>query len=235
LDLLFIKSMNIDMPVKAITVREIQTLDKIAISRLGIPSIILMENAGRGVTHEVQKALKSKKTPRVCVVCGLGNNAGDGFVVARHLLEAGIKTQVFCIGSGQRLKGDAKLNYQILKSLKYRVSQIKGVTPTLKKALDECDVIVDAIFGVGLNRKILNPFRAIIEQINASKKRTISVDTPSGLDGTTGRIYGVCVKATTTVTFSFIKKGFLKNKGRRYTGKVVVVDIGIPKRLLKNV
>ena len=97
--------------------------------------------------------------------------------------------------------------------------------------IKKADVVVDAIFGVGLNRKIDEPIRSLIEAVNTHAKRIVAVDIPSGLDGTTGKIYGVCVKADTTVTFSFPKKGLGINEGPRNTGKVVVVDIGIPKKL----
>ena len=96
----------------------------------------------------------------------------------------------------------------------------------------KADVIVDAIFGVGLNREVLNPFRNVIAIINKEGKKVISVDTPSGLDGTSGKIYGVCVKADVTITFTFFKKGFFKGQGPKHTGQVIVVDIGIPRKLL---
>jgi NAD(P)H-hydrate epimerase len=216
----------------AVTVRQIQNLDKTAIHRIGVPSLVLMENAGKAVAAEVKRYIKGRKDPRVCIVCGLGNNAGDGFVAARHLLEAGVKTTVYLIGQGRRLKHDAAVNYHILKKLKYPVKEVGTAHGLSLRDIARADVVVDAIFGVGLNRAVQEPFRGVIEAMNNNAKTVLAVDIPSGLDGTTGKIHGLCVQADLTVTFSFIKKGFLKGLGPKYTGKVVVADIGIPRKLL---
>jgi hydroxyethylthiazole kinase-like uncharacterized protein yjeF len=221
------------MRQKAVTVKQIQNLDKIAIEKIGIPSLALMENAGRSVADEVVKRVKRIKAPCVCIICGIGNNAGDGFVIARHLINAGIRIKVFLIGKGSQLKTDAAVNYRILKKMKYPVKEIRKVSSSLTEDIKKADVVVDAVFGVGLNREVLDPFRSVIESINKNARKVISVDTPSGIDGTTGKIYGVCVKADVTVTFSFIKKGFLKGQGPKYVGKVVVADIGIPVRFCR--
>jgi len=221
---------------KPVTVRQIQNLDKIAIERYGIPSLVLMENAGRAVAEEVKKYLRKKERPRVCVVCGSGNNGGDGFVVARHLVNAGILAKIFIVGKIQQLKYDAAINYQILQRMECPVVECRGTkfcAPT--KDIARADVVVDAIFGVGLDRTIAEPFRSVIETINREAKYVVAIDIPSGLDGTNGKIYGVCVKADKTVTFSFPKKGFFKNHGPRQTGRVVTVDIGIPEQVIRKV
>lgn len=220
------------MRKKIVTVKQIQDLDKIAIKKYGVPSLALMENAGRSVAQEVLKRTKRVSNPRVCIICGLGNNAGDGFVVARHLINAGIKVSILLIGKGARLKNDAAVNYQILKKLKYPIREVGTGRDRSVRNVPKADVIVDAIFGVGLNREVCDPFRSVVEAINEKGAKIISVDIPSGLDGTTGKIYGVCVKADVTVTFSFAKKGFFKNQGPKHVGKVVVADIGIPRKLL---
>lgn len=212
--------------MKTVTVKQIQALDRMAMEKYGIPSLILMENAGRAVAEEVLKSLRNKKNPFVCVICGQGNNAGDGFVAARHLLNAGIKTKTFLIGKVNDLKHDAAVNYQILKKAGYAI-----VSP---QKLSRADVVVDAIFGVGLNRAVGEPFKTVIETINKEAKCVVSIDIPSGLDGTTGKIYGVCVRADLTVTFSFAKEGFFKNEGPQRTGEIIVADIGIPERVSKK-
>lgn len=216
---------------QTVTVKQIQKLDKIAIERYGVPSIALMENAGRAVAMEVlQRLSKRRHRLHVCIVCGVGNNAGDGFVAARHLMNAGVLPKIFLVGRGNQLKHDARLNYQILKKIKYPVSEIGHVLlHSFEGALKGADIVVDAIFGVGLNRNIESPFKEIIEIMNRTAKKVVAVDVPSGLDGTTGKIYGACIKAHTTVTFSFAKRGFFIRYGPRHTGKIVVVDIGIPK------
>ena len=218
-----------------VTVEQIQRLDKMATEKYGIPSIVLMENAGRAVAEEVLKDLQRGKHRRVTIICGVGNNAGDGFVTARHLWNAGVDPTVFLIGEAGHLKQDAAVNYRILKNCGYPVSEIRGKNLSLKRHLAKTDIIVDAIFGVGLNRQILEPFQSVIELSNDSCKRTIAVDVPSGLDATTGKICGVCIQADKTVTFSFSKKGFFVGEGPRMTGKVIVADIGIPGRIMKNV
>lgn len=221
--------------MKTVSVEQIQELDRLAMEDYGIPSIVLMENAGRAVAQEVMKILKGLRDPRVCVVCGLGNNAGDGFVAARHLIDRGIKTRVFLAGKEKLLKDDAAVNDQILKKLKCPMREFQRLDRSVISRIAAADVVVDAIFGVGLNREVRGLFRAVIEAINQKAKCVVSVDVPSGLDGTTGRIYGVCVKAAATVTFSFAKKGFFYRDGPQYVGRIVVADIGIPSQVIKKV
>ena len=221
--------------MKAVSVQQIQELDRMAIEDYGIPSIVLMENAGRQVALEVIRQLKKIKKPSVCVVCGLGNNAGDGFVAARHLINRGIKTRVFLAGKEKLLKDDAAVNDQILKKLKCPIREFQRFDRSMISLIAAANVVVDAVFGVGLNREVRGLSRAVIEAINQKAKCVVSVDVPSGLDGTTGRIYGVCVRAAATVTFSFAKKGFFCRQGPRYTGKVVVADVGVPLRVIQRV
>ena len=221
--------------ITSVTVKQIQKLDKLAIESYGVPSLALMEAAGGAVAREIINTLKRVKSPSVCVICGLGNNAGDGFVIAHYLINAGIKTSVFLIGQGKHLKQDAAVNYKILKKVKHPIIEVGDAHVRLLHAIKKADLVVDAIFGVGLNRDILDPFRSVIEAINKNSKKVISVDTPSGLDGSTGKIYGICVKADVTITFTFLKKGFLKGQGPKHTGKVIVVDIGIPVQLRKKI
>ncbi|MDE1920395.1 MAG: NAD(P)H-hydrate epimerase [Candidatus Omnitrophica bacterium] len=197
---------------------------------MGIPSLVLMENAGRGVALHVCKYLKRRRMSRVVIVCGAGNNGGDGFVAARYLLNFGFRPSVFFIGALSKLKADALVNYRAAKNLKIPVKPVRREDAAFKKALRSADVIVDAIFGVGLNRSLEAPYDGIIQAINASNAYVVAVDVPSGLDGTGGGIYGICVVADLTVTFSFPKKGFFKKHAARYTGRVAVVDIGIPVR-----
>lgn len=220
---------------KAFSVPQAQALDRLAIEKYGIPSIVLMENAGRAATQEVLKILKSRKRKAVCVFCGSGNNGGDGFVAARHLLNAGIKIKIFLVGKPQELKQDPAIFYHILKRLKCPLKSIRKMSVEVFKDLEKADMIVDAIFGIGLSRRIGEPFRSMIEAVNRAKKFVVALDVPSGLDATTGKIFGVCVKADLTVTFAVMKKGLLKNDGPHYSGKVIVADIGIPKILEKAV
>ncbi|MGE3980874.1 MAG: NAD(P)H-hydrate epimerase [Candidatus Omnitrophota bacterium] len=214
------------------TVKQIQKLDEIAINHYGFPSLVLMENAGRRVYEEV---MKNFRPAVVIVICGQGNNAGDGFVTARHLINAGVKTNIILIGRSADLKQDALVNYRILRQLKHPVRETARLTTRSLTLIREADVVVDAIFGVGLNREITDPYKRIIETINREAKKVVAVDIPSGLDGTNGKIHGVCVKANLTVTFSFPKCGFYQSEGPQKTGKVIVADIGIPDKLKKKI
>ncbi len=214
--------------MKALTVSEIQALERWAIEKIGIPSLALMENAGRCVSQEVLKKLNSRPKGTVVIVCGTGNNGGDGFVVARYLFNRGIKPLVFLVGESSSFKADALINYHAAKNLGISVKVLRQVDPVFKKAIESADLIVDAVFGVGLNRPLQEPYYSIIQTINTYGSYVVAVDIPSGLDGTSGEIYGICVKADMTVTFSFPKKGLFKKNGPLYTGRQVVVDIGIP-------
>ena len=219
---------------KTVTVKQIQDLDRIAIGRYGVRSLVLMENAGRLVATEILRRIKKLRSPKVCILCGLGNNAGDGFVAARHLVNAGIKVKTYLIGRASRLKQDAQVNYRILRRLNVPVRDIHKTDARLRKDIAQAPIVIDAIFGVGLNRAITEPFYGIIETANRHANRIVAVDIPSGLDGTTGEIYGICIKADVTVTFSFVKRGFLKAQGPAHTGKVIVADIGIPKKIVNG-
>ncbi len=213
---------------KTLTVSEIQELDRWAIEKISIPSLALMENAGRGVAQEIYKKLKARKKPSVVIVCGTGNNGGDGFVAARYLFNWGLKPRIFLAGSVTDLKTDALVNYRVAKNLGISVKPVYVLDPAFKKSIQSADLIVDAIFGVGLNRPIQEPYYGIIHAINFRSSYVVAVDVPSGLNGTTGEIYCICIKAHLTVTFSALKRGFFKKQGAFYSGRHVVVDIGIP-------
>ncbi|HOW35449.1 MAG TPA: NAD(P)H-hydrate epimerase [Candidatus Omnitrophota bacterium] len=220
---------------KALSARQVQRLDKIAIEEIGIPSVALMENAGRAVSGQILARLKKSSKKFVSVFCGTGNNAGDGFVIARYLLNAGLTPKVFIVGRARYLKSDAEINYRTLKKLKCPVREIRRVDQLLLRDIAKSKIIVDALFGVGLNRPVGELFKNVIEAVNAARKYIIAVDVPSGLDATTGKTFGACIQADLTVTLSCVKKGFLKNAGPRHTGRIVVADIGIPLKLLGKV
>lgn len=218
----------------SVSVRQIQEIDRFAIEKLGIPSLVLMENAGRAVAFAAREFLGKKKNPFVCIFCGTGNNAGDGFVTARHLSNLGVAVKVFIVGGAERLKNDALVNYRILKNCGFYLKNINQIGETERRHLRKADLIVDALFGVGLNREIKPPYFNVIREMNDSAKPILSVDTPSGLDATTGKICGICVKADMTVTFTAAKKGFFREYGPAHAGKIKVAGIGIPLCLAKR-
>ncbi len=218
--------------VKSVTTKQIQDLDRFAINQIGISSLALMETAGRHIADVICKNVARIEKPLVVIVCGIGNNAGDGFVAARHLLNRDVRLKVLCIGSSKKIKSDALCNYKALENCGVDIKQFKKIDSSFHLLMKGADIVVDAILGVGLNREIQEPFYSIIEEMNISARFVLSVDVPSGLDATTGNIYGICVKAKSTVTFSYSKKGFGLKEGPAYVGRLSVVDIGIPKKTL---
>ena len=215
-----------------ISTKIMQQLDKYAIETLGIPGIVLMENAGFGAV-EVALGILGKNTKVICI-CGKGNNGGDGFVCARHLIESNIDVEIFIIGNTANLKGNAKANYEILKKISKKI-KILNNKEDFKIALSKTDLLIDAIFGIGLSGEVKQPYKDVIDIMNESKKPVLAIDIPSGLDATTGEMLGICIKATKTATFAYPKTGFIKNKGPECTGKVIVVDISIPESALRAI
>jgi NAD(P)H-hydrate epimerase len=221
---------------KSLTREEMRELDRMTIEEYKIPSIILMENAGRNVAEEILRMIDNPLKAKVAILCGKGNNGGDGFVVARHLHNHGIFVCVFLITriSAILKDGDAFTNLHILLNMKIPVVEtydIKGVNNIIKE-LNNYNLLVDALFGTGLAGEVREPFKTLIQDVNNLNKTVVSVDIPSGLDCNNGKILRTAIKATKTVTFSASKKGFYSEDGPHYTGEVLVTDISIPKHLL---
>ena len=175
-----------------------------------------MENAGRAVADAAGAVLQGR---RVVVVAGPGNNGGDGFVAARHLAERGYAVRVSFVGEQARLKGDAAL------AADRWSGPVEQASPV---SLTDCDIVIDALFGAGLDREVEGLPRAMIRAMNASGAPVIAVDLPSGVNGTTGAVMGVAVNASHTVTFFRRKIGHMLLPGRLHCGAIQVADIGIP-------
>lgn len=207
-------------------------IDRTAQKKFGIPPVILMENAGRAVYQAAMAMLKTKNR-RVTCICGKGNNGGDGFVCARHLINNGLDTTVFLAGSPKSLTKEAKINYNILKKMKKKIVLLADKNlKSLEKNLVKTNLIIDAILGTGLSGEIKDPYKRIIELINSSGKPVLSIDIPSGLSGACGIPLSIAVKAAKTITLALAKTGLIKNQGPDYTGKLIVADISIPKTIL---
>jgi ADP-dependent NAD(P)H-hydrate dehydratase / NAD(P)H-hydrate epimerase len=205
---------------KIISTSAARNFDNIAVKKLSIPSIVLMENAGKNIANIILEKFKPKN---VAIFCGSGNNGGDGFVIARHLFNNNIKVKVFLLQNKSKYKGDALVNLKILQKIK--ISIINLSSEKIKKL--KADLIVDALLGTGTKGEIRDFCKNIIEKINSFKRPVVSVDIPSGIDADSGKNLGTIIKATATVTMAAIKKGLLINDGRRCSGKIYVVDIGI--------
>jgi len=206
-----------------LTSEEMGSADRLAIEG-GVPGLVLMENAGRGVADEVARRFPDAGT--VAVLCGPGNNGGDGFVAARLLLEKGYTVRLGFDGDVDRLPPDAS-------AMAKRWTSV--VAPLSEALFAEADVVVDALFGAGLARPIAGKFAGLIEALNASGRPVVAVDVPSGIDGTTGAVRGVAVSAAATVTFFRLKPGHLLVPGREACGEVSAVDIGIPDDVLATI
>lgn len=222
------------------TREEIRALDAIAIEKYGIPGIVLMENAAIKTFLEIQRLLPAGNV--VGVVCGRGNNGGDGYAIARHLYNAGIPIKVFGLNVRQYLTpgtpspDDAAKNLQILVGMGVPVREVGTDIPLdgLAAELSKCHLLVDALLGTGLMGPVRPPISNVIDAINATNKPVVAVDIPSGLDCDTGETPGACVKAVKTVTFAAPKVGFFTENARKMLGELVVVDISIPRTLLRH-
>jgi len=214
-----------------VSAEEMRRCDEAAIRSFGIPSLFLMESAGAGVAGVVQSRYGSVSGKRVLIVCGRGNNGGDGFVVARHLSNKGARVDLLLLAAPRSLTGDAKRNYEILKAISRRCPGFITLHPFSSRVFQKISppaLIVDAIFGTGFSGKVKSPVSKVIEWINRQQVPVISIDIPSGVQGTTGTVEGPAIKATVTPTMGALKTGLLCNQGRDLSGEVVVVDIGIP-------
>jgi hydroxyethylthiazole kinase-like uncharacterized protein yjeF len=205
-----------------LTTAEMAKADRLTIAG-GVAGIVLMENAGRAVANGVAASGYGR---HVLVVTGPGNNGGDGFVAARHLAERGFDVRLMLAADRGRLKGDAKL----------AAERWTGPTaPASPDCVAGCDVVIDALFGAGLDREVEGLPRAMIEAMNGCGARIVAVDLPSGTNGTSGAIMGVAVKAARTVTFFRRKTGHLLLPGRLNCGLLTVADIGIPESVLDTI
>jgi hydroxyethylthiazole kinase-like uncharacterized protein yjeF len=218
---------------------EVRAFDSWAINKLGVPGVVLMENAGRSCAESIMQRLAGRKGAKVCIFCGTGNNGGDGFVIARHLLNENISVRVVVCGEPTKIKGDAKINLDLLIGLKHRIEQLDFTTADSGSAVARlaagADVIVDAIFGTGLRGELSEAYRRLIEAINGQGISIVAVDIPSGLDCNTGESLGAAIEAESTVTFAAVKKGFAENpESARYTGAIYVASIGVEPHLRRS-
>jgi NAD(P)H-hydrate epimerase len=209
-----------------------RALDRAAIDTYGIAEELLMENAGHAAYSVLaQECGVSQKT--FLVFCGLGNNGGDGFVVARKLHSHGGIVKVYIVGDPHAFKGAAKTNLDIVSRLPIDLQQLTSVD-AIRAEVGHCDVIVDALLGTGLSRHVEGLYHQVITCINASQKRILSIDIPSGVHGDTGQIMGTAIRADYTVTFGLPKVGNLLYPGYALGGKLYVSHISFPPALYNN-
>ncbi len=215
------------LPLSLYRANQVRELDRIAIEEIGIPGICLMERAGN-VAFDILKS-RWQKAKRITVLCGIGNNGGDGYVLARLAYLAGYHTVVLQVGDTTKLKGDALIAYQAMTKVGLRIQAFTN------KKLTIVDVMVDALFGTGLDREVAGQWREVIEDINRCTCPILSLDIPSGLHADTGTVLGVAVHADVTISFIGLKQGLLTGEGPDYCGKVYFNDLQVPLEIYKKV
>lgn len=214
---------------------EMKEIDKKAIDLFGIPSLLLMENAGFAITNELINLFGDCYVKqKVCIFVGKGNNGGDALVVARHLINSMVKTKIFLLNDPQEFSEETSINYNILSKMQADISIVKD-----QKSWDEVlvnimmsDVLIDGLLGIGFNGQDLDEeLIKLIDMINDSGKYILSIDIPSGVNGDNGKVANVAVNASKTVTLSIPKVGLFLSPGRDHVGNLSIVPVGIPKQV----
>ena len=221
--------------MKLLTAAEMRELDRRAIAEVGIPSLVLMENAGRS-TYQVLRREFPELAGEVAVLAGRGNNGGDGFVVARCLANAGTPVAVFLLGRRDQVGGDARVNLEILAHQGLEVVEVleESHLQAALHRLARASLIVDALLGTGLNSPVTGLLASLISQVNHLKRQVLAVDLPSGLSADTGEALGVAVQAEVTVTCGWPKIGLVMASGRDYVGRLWQADLGMPPDLARE-
>lgn len=211
-------------------------LDEVCVNEYNIPLIVLMENAIISATNHMDIDLYKNYV----IVSGVGNNGGDGLGIARQLRAKGANVKVFIVGNMEKMTQCSKINYEIIKAMNIDINLIDSKEfnyeelVQLKKSIKQSDIVIDAIFGTGLERNVEGIFKEVINIINKNKNLTYSIDVPSGINASTGDILGACIKADKTICFEFYKRGFFKYDVKEYLGNVIVEHLGIPEYILEK-
>lgn len=216
---------------------EMQEMDRLTIQDLGIPGTVLMENAARGASRIFLEHFDPPQGSRVTILCGRGNNGGDGTVMARYLHGAGMRVTVLVLSDPAKITGDARINLEVIRRLDLEILEVPGPAEWAgrRDLLRRSDTLVDAILGTGLKAEVKGFYRQVIEEVNGLGKPVLAVDIPSGLSADTGQVMGAAVRADLTVTFGYPKVGQLVFPGAALVGRLTRVDIGIPMEVAARV
>lgn len=223
--------------MRILTAEQMREADRRTVHDIGIPSLVLMENAGRQVVAAIESLIQDLADRRVAVICGKGNNGGDGFVVARTLHQRGVDAAVFLVGQVAEVKGDARINIEILGRLGVTVVEIadEGAWELHFSEISERDLIVDALFGTGLKSALTGIYETVIGDINGAGIPVVSIDLPSGLSADTCDLIGDAVEAVATVTLGAPKLPLVLPPAESKAGEVVIADIGIPIDIIESI
>lgn len=224
-----------------VTAEQMQDMDRETIKSFGIPGLVLMENAGRGAFDFFNQIFSPTPNSHIGVIAGRGNNGGDGFVMARYIMEKNIPVTVYLLASKDRVGGDAKINMDLFIRLckKTDIGKLIELPDEKTFGLHQSKLInhnlyIDAVLGTGLNSDVRGFYKTAIELMNTLPQPVFSVDIPSGLNSDTGKPMGIAVKAEATATFAFAKIGHILFPGNRYSGQLKIIDIGIPKYIAQE-
>ncbi|HSB77584.1 MAG TPA: NAD(P)H-hydrate dehydratase [Candidatus Methylomirabilis sp.] len=222
--------------LKVVTAKEMRELDRRATAEYGIPSLLLMENAGAETAREMRAAFPSLSTQRVAVLCGRGNNGGDGFVVARHLLGRGTPVETFLLARREEVRGDARVNLEILEKLGAAPTEITATSGlgALKERIVSADMVVDALLGTGTRGPVDGLLAEAIQSVNRAGRPVVAVDIPSGLMADFPETAGPVIRASLTVTFALPKRCLVLYPAAGSVGSLRVADIGIPRQLCRD-
>jgi hydroxyethylthiazole kinase-like uncharacterized protein yjeF len=223
--------------MRVLTATQMQEVDRLTIEEIGIPSRVLMENAGRAVVQELEAHFeKELALYRIAVLCGRGNNGGDGFVIGRVLSQRGYDLTIFLVGRSAQLRADARANYEVLGRLEIPVIELASDEDWDLHAAEivTANVVIDALFGTGLKEPLSGLPLKIVKAVNESPNTVVAVDVPSGLSGDTHQTIGEAIKAALTVTLGAPKLPLVLPPGEAHCGELAVADIGIPQKLIDD-
>jgi hydroxyethylthiazole kinase-like uncharacterized protein yjeF len=227
----------------SLTRKQVRQVDRLAIEQLGMPGILLMENAGINATVAILSLIDNTcrlphNQAQATVLCGGGNNGGDGYVIARHLHNWGVPVNIFTACDPDTLTGDAQTNYLICRNMGLPITPITGADELASCApgWQEADVLIDALLGTGFTGQVRPHLAAVIETVNSlDGPRIVAVDIPSGLDCDSGQLTNATIRADLTISFVAAKIGFAQEQAAAYLGQVKIADIGVPHRLIEQV
>jgi len=220
--------------MRVLNAAQMREADRRTIQDIGIPSLVLMENACRQAVAAMEAAFADLTERRVAVLCGRGNNGGDGFVVARTLIQRGVDVSVFLIGQVSEVRGDARTNLEVLGRLGLTVVEISDsqAWELHFSEISDCTLIVDAIFGTGLNAPIAGLLETVVADVNASGIPVVAIDLPSGLSADSHEPIGDSIDAAMTVTLAAPKLALVLPPAETRAGDIVIADIGIPSEVI---